>query len=287
MLDAADLVVIAARTLSVSTGAVLAEMDIPAAQAALAEALPPWREPGAALPDRDAAAAACIGLVHALLRHRPFPRQAQQVAVSAGLQLLALNGWQADLDQPATTAVVIGALASGQLAAGDATAWLSQRLSPALPAHRMPRARGVPAARQPGSRRPRPLPVPSIRALASVLAAAAVGGVAVLASACSRAPDMSSAAITRSHHSSGTSQETSQAEAAGVAYAACMRSHGVSEFPEPSPGGVITIAPSTGIDVGSLIFRSAEQACHAITHAAVIHIVTAGTASHSGEKLPA
>ncbi len=35
--------------------------------------------------------------MHALLRHRPFPRHGEQVAVAAGLQFLSLNGWRADL----------------------------------------------------------------------------------------------------------------------------------------------------------------------------------------------
>src|SRR5262245_47519962 len=113
VLDAADLAVIAGRTLGISTDAALAVMDIPAAQAALAEVRSHEGRPGAALSDRDAAAAA-VRMVHALLRHRPFPREGRQVAVCAGLQLLSLNGWQADLNPPATTAVVIEALAAGQ-----------------------------------------------------------------------------------------------------------------------------------------------------------------------------
>jgi hypothetical protein len=275
-LDAADLVVIAGRTLGIGTDAALSAMDIRAAQAALAEAQPPGREPDAALPGRDAAAAASVGLVHALLRHRPFPSQAQQVAVSAGLQFLAINGWQADLNPPATTAVVIDALASGKLTADDAAAWLSQRLRPAPRAHRSPRDRRAPAAaRQPGPRPSRPLPSPAIRVLAGALATAMVGGVAGLATACSRAPDMSSAATARPHSVAGTSQETGGARAAGLAYAACMRSHGIREFPEPSLGGVVVIAPGTGIDPGSPLFHSAEQACQALTRTAGIHIVTA------------
>ena len=72
-LDAADLVVIAGRTLGIGTDAALAQMDIAAAQDALAEARSPGQESDAAFPDRASAAAAGVGLVHALLRHRPFP----------------------------------------------------------------------------------------------------------------------------------------------------------------------------------------------------------------------
>jgi hypothetical protein len=280
-LDAAGLVIIAARTLGLSTEAALAVMDIPAAQAALAETRPPGSGPGAALPGRDAAAAAGATLVHALLRHRPFPGQAQQVAVAAGLQFLALNGWQADLDPPATTAVVIGALASGQLTAGDAATWLAQRLSPAPRAHRARRRapRGQDAlatARRAGPRRPGPLPAPPVRVLATALAAVMAGGIAALATACSRAPDMSSAATARPGHTVSASQATRRAGSAGLAYTACMRVHGIRQFPEPSPGGLVAIAPGTGIDPASALFRSAALACTTLAPAAGIHIVTAG-----------
>jgi hypothetical protein len=154
--------------------------------------------------------------MHALLRYRPFPRQGRQVAVLAGLQFLALNGWQADLDPPATTAVVIEALASGQLAVGDTAAWLAQRLSQAPRAHRVPRTRQTgrapAAARRPGSRLPRPLRTTAVKAVAGALATAMVGGVAILATACSRAPDMSPATP---RHSATTSQLATPVHTAG------------------------------------------------------------------------
>ncbi|MGH3212905.1 MAG: hypothetical protein ACRDNO_34605, partial [Trebonia sp.] len=123
-LDPADLVVIAGRTLGIGPDAALDRLDITAALDALAEARPPV----AKFPDRTAAATAGVGLVRALLRHRPFPEQAQQVAVAAGLQFLSLNGWRADLNPPATAAVVVEALASGRLPPGDAASWLAPRL---------------------------------------------------------------------------------------------------------------------------------------------------------------
>jgi len=129
-LDPADLVVIAGRALGIGTDAALAQMDITAAQDALAAACPPGQAPGPQFRDRAAAAAAGVGLVQALLRHRPFPGHGQQVAVAAGLQLLSLNGWRADLNPAATAAVVVEALASGRLTAADAAAWLSPRLCP-------------------------------------------------------------------------------------------------------------------------------------------------------------
>ncbi|HET9081461.1 MAG TPA: hypothetical protein VFO01_13245 [Trebonia sp.] len=186
-LDAADLVVIAGQTLGIGTGAALAQVDVSAAQTALAKARAPrWEQVRAGSPDRATAAAACIRLVHALLNHRAFPRHGKQVAVAAGLQFLSLNGWQADLEPPATAAVVVEALASGQLAPDAAAAWLAPRLSLARPVRlapvRLPRRGG-------GVPRLRPAPrVPGRRLAATVLLTVTLTGVGAFAAACSRAP---------------------------------------------------------------------------------------------------
>jgi hypothetical protein len=274
VLDAADLAVIAARTLGLSTDAALACMEIPAAQAALAEARPPGQETDAAFPGRAAAAAAGVALVHALLRHRPFPQQNQQVAVAAGLQFLSLNRWRADLNPAATTAVVVEALASGRLSPSDAAAWLSSRLSPAPYPDRGHRVgRSLATVPRPGPRLPRLLPATVGRAAASALLAATVGGVAVLAAACSRAPDMS-AAVSRPP-AARQSPVPASARTADQAYAACMRSRGIENFPDPLASGVAPIVPTTGIDPDSLQFSSAERTCQAINPRATVRIVTA------------
>jgi hypothetical protein len=44
-------------------------------------------------------------------------------------------------------------------------------------------------------------------------------------------------------------------------YAECMRSHGVPNFPDPSPQGGIHITPSSGVNPQSPVFQSAQQAC--------------------------
>jgi hypothetical protein len=92
-LDVADVVVIAATALGLPTDAALAQIDMPAAEAALVEAALP-----AAPPNRVGAAAACTRLVHALLREPPFAGYRLHVATAAGLQYLAVNGWEADLE---------------------------------------------------------------------------------------------------------------------------------------------------------------------------------------------
>jgi hypothetical protein len=49
--------------------------------------------------------------------------------------------------------------------------------------------------------------------------------------------------------------------AAGAKFSACMRKHGVANFPDPDGQGVIRIHSGTGIDPGSPAFRSARTVC--------------------------
>jgi prophage maintenance system killer protein len=133
-LDVADLVVIGGRVLGIGTGAALQQVDPQAAETALAEAPVPL-----SLPDSYAAAAACAHLMSGLLQHPPFPEHRERVAVAVGLQLLAVNGWQADLDPPQVAAIVVQCLASGRIEPDDMAGWLADRLSaPAARGIRMP-----------------------------------------------------------------------------------------------------------------------------------------------------
>jgi len=163
-LDVADLVVIAGEVLGCDTGTALAQADLAAAEDALAQAgmarmarspggTSAWTAggmsarapgeargrgpgeargtgPGGASPHRSDAAEAAVALMDALLRHPPFPAYRGQMAVAAGLQFLAVNGWQANLDVPGAAVVVIERLASGQLTPVQAASWLAARLSP-------------------------------------------------------------------------------------------------------------------------------------------------------------
>jgi Clp amino terminal domain, pathogenicity island component len=144
-LNAADLVVIASEVLGCDTGTALAQADITAADDALAQAgmagkaRSPGGGPGGAWPhpaDAAEAAEAAVALMDALLRHPPFRAHREQMAVAAGLQFLAVNGWQADLDVPRAAVIVIERLASGQLTPAQAASWLVVRLfpDPGLPA---------------------------------------------------------------------------------------------------------------------------------------------------------
>jgi hypothetical protein len=178
------------------------------------------------------------------------------VAVAAGLQFLSLNGWRADLDPPATAAVVVEALASGRLSPDAAAAWLAPRLGPARHFGQVSRT-GV----RSGRRRPVPLPavrVPVGRAVAGAMLAATVTGVTLFAAACSRGPDLPAApsggvSAVMTSPASGTAPADS-------AYAACMRSRGEPGFTGPSASELATVAPAV-VGLYSLRFRAAEDAC--------------------------
>jgi hypothetical protein len=47
----------------------------------------------------------------------------------------------------------------------------------------------------------------------------------------------------------------------GIAFADCMRSHGVPNFPDPGSGGGIQIGAGSGIDPASPAFQSAQKSC--------------------------
>ena len=53
----------------------------------------------------------------------------------------------------------------------------------------------------------------------------------------------------------------SSSSASAVAYSACMRSHGVSSFPDPGSGGQIPKADPQQLGVGSAAYQAAAQAC--------------------------
>ena len=121
-LEVANLVLIASRTLGLDTGQVLDLVDVAAAENALAAA-----RPGSESADPALRAAA---LLHALARQRPLRRGNQQVALSAMLQFLAINGWDMDPDPPGPVAAMVAGLAAGTAGTRDAAALLAPRLRP-------------------------------------------------------------------------------------------------------------------------------------------------------------
>ena len=55
--------------------------------------------------------------------------------------------------------------------------------------------------------------------------------------------------------------------AAGVKYTACMRSHGVPNFPDPNAQGEITITVSPALNPSSPLFQHAEGDCQHLSPA--------------------
>jgi hypothetical protein len=89
---------------------------------------------------------------------------------------------------------------------------------------------------------------------------AALLGLAVLAAGCGGSND----------HTPGSSGSSGAAMGQFLAYTRCMRSHGVSDFPDPttSPGGGVGIqvngGPGSDLNPDNPTFKAAKQTCRAL-----------------------
>jgi hypothetical protein len=92
--------------------------------------------------------------------------------------------------------------------------------------------------------------------------AAALTGVALLAAACSGGP---------ANHGSGAGSAGGSVRASALAYAQCMRAHGVKSFPDPNAQGHFMFqgTPTSGVDPNSSQFQAADQACHSLLPASL------------------
>ena len=88
-----------------------------------------------------------------------------------------------------------------------------------------------------------------------VVAVAAVAGTVTACSSSSSPSAAPSHATGRAHSAGGP-----------LAFSACMRSHGVPSFPDPTSNGGISIQvqPGSGIDPNSPAFQSAQRACQSL-----------------------
>jgi len=100
----------------------------------------------------------------------------------------------------------------------------------------------------------------------SFFMALALGALAPIATGCGGNSPSSTA--TSSGQASGSA--VSRARSEGVAYASCMRSHGVPAFPDPqvsaAPGGGVSVkqaVPASAAE-GNPRFRIAQQACRSL-----------------------
>ena len=104
--------------------------------------------------------------------------------------------------------------------------------------------------RPPRSRRRRRLQVTGL--LGAVLV-----GLAVTLAACGGSSDPSSSPPTSTSTSSGSSSSSNSSQSGEVAFAQCVRSHGVPDFPDPQNGHFLI----SGSDQSNPNFQSATQAC--------------------------
>ena len=117
-------------------------------------------------------------------------------------------------------------------------------------------------ARGPGRRRSLPL-----RRTAATIAA--LLGLAVLAAGCggSNAPGVPGAGSHNNNHTRASSSHGAIAQL--LAYARCMRSHGISDFPDPTTtGGGISISqhggPGSDLNRNNPTYEAANQACRTL-----------------------
>ena len=107
-------------------------------------------------------------------------------------------------------------------------------------------------------------------------AAAGLAAVAVLAGACSASPASPGVASAPST-SASASPSASSSQAGPLAFAACMRSHGVPNFPDPNSNGGTEITPSMGINTHSPSFINARNTC--------ARLIGGGTSASSPQNL--
>jgi hypothetical protein len=59
-----------------------------------------------------------------------------------------------------------------------------------------------------------------------------------------------------------TPAQIAQRQQEMLAFSACMRSHGIKDFPDPSGGGLrLSVHPGSDLDPNNPTFRNAQQAC--------------------------
>jgi hypothetical protein len=59
-----------------------------------------------------------------------------------------------------------------------------------------------------------------------------------------------------------TPAQIAQRQREMLAFSACMRSHGIKDFPDPSSGGLqLHVSPGSDLDPNNPTFKKAQQAC--------------------------
>jgi hypothetical protein len=102
---------------------------------------------------------------------------------------------------------------------------------------------------------------PAARSAAAIIGSACL---ALLAAACAGSPGSHVAQVGTTATQSSTSTSPTAASArqyGGLAFSQCMRSHGVSQFPDPASGGAIPKVSLQQLGVGSSQFQAAQSTC--------------------------
>src|SRR5262245_25566958 len=86
-------------------------------------------------------------------------------------------------------------------------------------------------------------------------------GLSLLASACGGSSGAGVAQVGTTGGANGSRSASASSSASPSAYSACMRAHGVRNFPDPDSNGGIHAA---GIDKGSRAFQAAYQSCRSL-----------------------
>jgi hypothetical protein len=112
--------------------------------------------------------------------------------------------------------------------------------------------------------------------LTGILVLAGLASIALIAAGCGSDPatpgvaavaDTTTTTESQSNGSNGNGSNGNGSSKVDspVAFSACMRSHGVPKFPDPSSGGGVSFGPGSGIDPSSPKFRAAEKACQKLS----------------------
>jgi hypothetical protein len=113
-------------------------------------------------------------------------------------------------------------------------------------------------------RRPRRVSPLALRGAAAILAAA---GLALLAAACggsNKVASVSSSSAGGSSNAASPARSTSSHASKPLRYAQCMRSHGSTDFPDPTASGDFAIhgaGPNSDLDRTNPTFQAAGRAC--------------------------
>ena len=113
----------------------------------------------------------------------------------------------------------------------------------------------------------------SQRRSAGLAAVAAAAAVVLAGCGGSKSPSVATVPTTTSSSAAGSTNTSGGAAGSGstptqaqlqqdaLEYARCMRSSGVPDFPDPSPGGGFTFHPGAGVDPSSPAFKAAQARC--------------------------